>query len=124
MGIQSRLNPNIQLATAPARVRDAVGRVLEIGDEAVILTNKIIVRVAELAPLMDPGAPAGVMVLTLVTRIRMAVPRDQGIEDLYLLRHQADIGDNAIPQPPPAQSPAEDQSGQDQSGQDMHKDGM
>jgi hypothetical protein len=113
MGIASRQNPQVQLASAPARVRDAVGRILEVGDECVVLANKIIVRVAEIRPLLEPGAPAGVMVLTLVTRINMAAPRDSGIEDLYFLRHQADIGDHAIQQPAEAEA-----------GQDMHKDGM
>lgn len=96
MGIASRRNPNVALASAPARLRDAVGRVLELGDECLVLTPKIIVRVAGITPLMDPGAPAGVMVLTLVTRIQMAGPRDGAIEDLYFLRHQAEIGDKAI----------------------------
>jgi hypothetical protein len=96
MGIQSRRNPNVALAQAPARMRDAVGKVLEVGDECVLLTNKMIVRVGEIKPLMDPGAPAGMMVMTLVTRINVVGPRDGGLEDCYFLRHQADIGDNAI----------------------------
>lgn len=125
MGIASRQNPNVHLASAPARIRDAVGRVLEVGDECLVLTSKMIVRVAEIKPLMDPGAPAGVMVMTLVTRIQVAGPRDGALEDCYLLRHQADIGDHAIPEADQPQEPQEQQGpAEDQSGQDMHKDGM
>jgi hypothetical protein len=126
MGIASRQNPTVGLATAPARVRDAVGKVLELGDEAVILTNKMIVRVAGITPLLDPGAPAGVMVLTLVSRIQMACPRDGAVEDLYVLRHQADIGDHAIPTPQPPERASDDrvEGPVDAAGQDMHKDGM
>lgn len=96
MGIASRQNPNVGLASAPARIRDAVGRVLEVGDEVLAITNKMILRVAEIKPLLDPSAPAGVMVMTLVTRIQMACPRDQAVEDFYRLRHQSEIGDQAI----------------------------
>lgn len=39
--------------------------------------------------------------------LALVAPRDQGIEDLYFLRHQAEIGDNAIADQPDASEPAE-----------------
>jgi hypothetical protein len=97
MGILQRLNPQAQhFASAKAQVRDAVGRVLEVGDEVLVLTPKTLLRVAEIKPILDPGAPPNAMLVTLVTRMAIACPRDQGIEDLYFLRHQAEIGDGAI----------------------------
>src|SRR6266851_1237164 len=97
MGIASRLNPTAAVGTAPARVRDASNRVLEVGDEILVLTPKQIMRVASITPIMHPGAPPNMMLLTLVTKLAIAVPRDTGVEDLYFLRHQAEIGDKAIP---------------------------
>jgi len=100
MGIMQRLNPKAQvMAAAPAHVRDAVGKILEVGDEVVIIAPKCLLRVAEIKPLLDPGAPPHTMMLVLVTRLAIAVPRNQGIEDLYVLRHQAEIpGTPAIPE--------------------------
>src|ERR1700682_483693 len=100
MGHASRLNPNAHLGQAPARVRDAVGKVLEVGDEVLIVNPAQPMRVAEITPLMDPGAPAGMMVLVLVCKLQIAAPRDQAIDHLYVLRHQAEIGDGAIPEAP------------------------
>jgi hypothetical protein len=97
MGIQSRRNPNVNLASAPARVRDAVGRVLELGDEVVVILDKALMRVAEIRPMLEANAPPGAMMITLVSRVVVVAPRDQGIENLYRLRHQAEIGDGAIP---------------------------
>jgi hypothetical protein len=98
MGIQSRRNPNVQLAQGPARVRDAVGRVLEIGDEILVLTDKAVMRVASISPMMDPQAPAGAMMVTMVCRIVLVAPRDQQVDNVYFLRHQSEIGDKAIPE--------------------------
>ena len=97
MGIESRHNPNVHLAQGPARVRDAIGKVLEVGDEILALTSKVVMRIASISPMMDPKAPPGAMLVTMVSRVVMVVPRDQGVEDLYFLRHQAEIGDGAIP---------------------------
>ncbi len=109
MGHASRLNPTAQLGQRPARVRDASGKVLEVGDEVLCITPKQLLRVAEIKPLMDPGAPAGVMVLVLVCKLQIAVPRDQAIEDVYVLRHQAEIGDGAIPTEAPEPPAVRDQ---------------
>lgn len=109
MGFGSRSNPTAQHhAAAPARVRDAAGKVLEIGDEVLVVLSKSLMRVAEIKPLLAPGSPPNAMLVTLVTRMAIAVPRDTGVEDLYVVRHQAEIGDNAIPPAePPAEEPAQ-----------------
>jgi len=122
MGILERLNPKAQhFASAPAQVRDAVGHVLQLGDEVLVIIPKMLLRVAEIKPLLDPGAPPNTMLVTLVTRMAVACPRDRGIEDLYFLRHQAEIGDRAInldqeaeaqdPPPPPPDGPVDPHGG-------------
>lgn len=81
---------------APSRVRDAVGKVLEIGDEVVVVMPSCLMRVASAKPILHPGAPPNLMELVLVTRLAMAVPRDTGVENLYRLRSQKEVGDGAI----------------------------
>lgn len=89
----------------PARVRDAAGKVLELGDEVLVVMPSCLMRVASIKPILAPGAPPNLMELVLVTRLAMGVPRDQGIENLYQLRHQAEIGDGAIEGQEEASSP-------------------
>ena len=108
MGILERMNPRHTLGAPPARVRDAVGRVLELGDEVVVVTPKQIMRVAEIRPMLEPGAPKDALMVTLVTRMIIVVPRDQGVEDLYFLRHQAEIGDQAIKTTPEGEDASTD----------------
>lgn len=92
-----RLNPNHLIQTAPPRVRDAANRILEIGDECIVITPKTLMRVASITPVIErPGVPPGMMQVVLVTRLAILVPRDSGVEDLYFTRHQAEIGDGAI----------------------------
>lgn len=93
--LKQRLMAVTGLAGGPqaARLRDASGRVLEIGDEILVLSPKTIMRVAAITPVLHPGAPKGTVQLTLVTRLAIAAPSDSGIEDLYFLRHAAEIGD-------------------------------
>src|SRR5258708_2232687 len=99
MGFGSRTNPTAQHhQAAPARVRDAAGKVLEVGDEVLVILNKSLMRVAAITPLLQAGAPPDAMILTLVTRVAIGVPRDTAVEDLYFVRHQAEIGDKAIPE--------------------------
>jgi hypothetical protein len=100
MGIMSRLNPNAVQGTAPARVRDAIGRVLEVGDEVLIVNTSQLMRVATISPILAPGAPPSAMLLVLVAKAQLGVPRDTALENVYFLRHQAEIGDNAIQEPP------------------------
>lgn len=101
MGQQQRYKEGLGLGkvlqTAPAQVRDAVGRVLEIGDEVLVTVPKFPMRVAACTPILEgPGVPPGLMQLTLVCRLAIAIPRDTRGEDLYFLRHQAEIGDGAL----------------------------
>ena len=118
MGKDARNNPTaLQFAprdgqAPPGRVRDAVGRVLEVGDEVLVVMPTCLMRVASVKPILHPGAPPNLMELVLVTRMAMAAPRDQGIESLYFLRHQAEVGDGAIPtESPDAEPPLGDASG-------------
>jgi hypothetical protein len=97
MGKLERLNPNHLIQPAPPRVRDAVGRILELGDEVLVITPKFPMRVAEITPTIEqPGVPPGMMRLTLVAKLTTFVPRDTGVEDMYFTRHQKEIGDGAI----------------------------
>jgi hypothetical protein len=96
MGSASQLNPNILHGTAPARVRDAVGRVLEVGDEVLLVVPSQTLRVASISPILHPGAPPNAMLLVLVAKASLGVPRDTSVQGLYFLRHQAEIGDQAI----------------------------
>jgi hypothetical protein len=97
---------------APSRVRDASGKILELGDEILVVMPSCLMRVASIKPILHPGAPPNLMELVLVTRLQMAVPRDQGVENLYMLRHQADIGDGAIEtSSPDGEPPVGDESG-------------
>ena len=92
MGRDSHLNPTArQMASAAARVRDHLGRVLEIGDEVLIVSPQQMYRVASITPVLDPGAPPNTMQMLLVTQVQVGVPRDAGVQNLYFLRHQADI---------------------------------
>lgn len=110
MGRLERLNPFHRVGDPPPpRVRDAVNKVLEIGDEVVVITPKWLMRVAEIKPLLDPGAPPNAMSVVLVTRVMLVAPRDGRIEDLYVTRHQAEIGDHAISLTPESQGPKEPQ---------------
>ncbi len=101
MGVMEKLNPRSQrnAATAMPQVRDAVGKILEIGDEVLIVNPSCLFRVGEITPVMDPGAPPNTMLVTLVTRLALVAQRDHGVEHLYVLRHQAEIGDGAIKLP-------------------------
>ena len=104
MGSEARRNPIAGKFGGPTgaapQVRDAVGRVLEVGDEVLVVMPSCLMRVASMKPILHPGAPPNLMELVLVTRLAMAAPRDTGVENLYRLRHQAEIGDGAIPQVP------------------------
>lgn len=95
MGRDSQLNPTArQLASAAARVRDHLGRVLEIGDEVLIVSPAQLYRVASIRPVLDPGAPPNQMQVLLVTQLQLAIPRDSGVANLYVTRHQAEIKDS------------------------------
>lgn len=97
---------------APARVRDASGKVLEIGDEVLVVMPTSLMRVASIKPVLHPGAPPNLMKLVLVTRMALAAPRDSAVENLYFLRHQAEIGDGAIEtEAPQVDPPPGDDSG-------------
>lgn len=108
---QHKINPRAIGAQAlPARARDSVGRVLEPGDEVLVVAPTAVYRVAKIEPILHPGAPPNLMQVVLVTRLLLACARDGAIEDLYFLRHQAQIGDKAIegaeqPAEPPAEQP-------------------
>lgn len=101
---------------APAQIRDALGRVLSLGDEVLAMTPACLMRIASVRPILHPGAPPNLVEVVLVTRMQMAVPRDQGVENLYLLRHQAEIGDGMIPTGPEAESPDGEPPIGDESG--------
>lgn len=113
MGHAARRNPTTQLGHAPARVRDGSGKVLEVGDEVLVLSHKTLMRVAEIKPLLDPGAPPNAMIVVMVCQLQIAVPRDTGIEEVYVLRHQAEIGDKAIPGDKPGEEKASDRDHED-----------
>lgn len=101
MGRDERNNNNdhkIHLTGLPGgpqtpRLRDAVGRVLEPGDEVLVVTPTQHFRVASVSPVLHPGAPPNTVLLTLVTRLAMGAPRDAAVEGVYFLRHASEIGD-------------------------------
>lgn len=93
------------------RLRDALGRILELGDEVLLAMPTVIMRVAAVRPILHPGAPPNTVAVTLVCKVEVAGTHDTGIENCYRLRHQAEIGDGAItgpepPPPPPDASPS------------------
>jgi hypothetical protein len=98
---------------APPTVRDAINRVLEVGDEVLSVQPNHHLRVASIRPVTSPGAPPNLVELVLVSKVTVAVPSNASVDGLYLLRHQAEIGDGflktigaepaeAAPVPPPA----------------------
>ncbi len=114
-----KFNPTAQKCggptAPPARVKDAAGRVLDLGDEVLVLLPKMLMRVASIRPLLHPGAPRNSMALTLVCRVEVGVPRDSAIEDVYFTRHQSEVGDTFQVGPeaesPDAAPPVGDESG-------------
>lgn len=81
----------------PAQLRDALGRVIEIGDEVLAVMPSCMLRVASVKPVLHPGAPPNLMELVMVMKLSVMVPRDTAMPNVYFLRHQAEIGDQAIP---------------------------
>ncbi len=85
MGAGSRLNPfarDSQVA-GPPQVRDHLGRVVGVGDMLLVSRPGGLVRVAQVTPLLHPGAPPNMMAVRLVGVIDLVVPRDSALEDVY-----------------------------------------
>lgn len=82
MGTVARLNPQSSEYTGLSVVLEARGRPLQEGDEVILsLSDPIYFRVAQITPVLDPGAPPGLLhvhvgaMLTFVAK-RGAVSRE------------------------------------------------
>ena len=82
---------------------------------AELIHDASLMRVAEIRPILHPGAPPHTVALVLVTRMQLAAPQGSNIEGLYFLRHQAEIGDRLFPatetEAPDVEPPDGDESG-------------
>ena len=76
----------IDLNAAPgrsSRVRDAMGRILSVGDQvAMIHPGMILFTVGEITPSLDPRAPAGMIRLTLAAPMQLVGKADQPIQGI------------------------------------------
>src|ERR1019366_4169370 len=103
MGIEDRVKRGLRAVTGlpgdppPPRVRDAKGKVLEIGDEVLVVSPITEYRVAGIRPILAPGAPPSAMEVILVTKLHLVAARDSAIESLYQLRHAAEMNDGLFP---------------------------
>lgn len=84
----------------PAQVRDAAGHVLAVGDEILLVTPSVLVRVASIMPVLAPGAPPNTMELVMVARVGLGIPRDSGVEHLYRTRTAEEIKDGLFTEAP------------------------
>lgn len=82
MGIDARHNPQAKDYTGTSGTLDARGRILQEGDEVILaIAGPIYFRVASIVPVLDPGAPPGLLhvhlgCITTFTAKRDAVNRE------------------------------------------------
>lgn len=110
MGIESRLNPygRDSQVVGPPIVRDQTGKALEIGDQVLVLKTGVLARVAQITPLLHPGAPPNMMMVRLVTVIDVAVPRNAALDDVFRVTTALEMGGVQPPgnSGPPAADPS------------------
>lgn len=93
MGSMSRLNPFSRDAINPPapEVRDHLGKILGVGDQVLINKNGLLARVAQITPVLDPGAPPNLMRVRLLAVIDVALPRQAALEDVYRTTPAAEL---------------------------------
>jgi hypothetical protein len=92
MGEQKRRSLLGLGATPLAQVRDDKGRVLQEGDEVVLMQPGGCYRVAMIQPVVDPRAPKGLVKLTLVARLEIVCPANGPIEGCIRVRTAEELG--------------------------------
>lgn len=120
MGRDARRNPFLGRkpgdgAIPPVTAKDRAGRDLQVGDTVYLInTQGIDFRVQEVKPVLDPGAPAGLVQITFVAVFITGVPGGQPLGDVILLRRPqlqaaaaSDEEQEGDQQPDPESPPAE-----------------
>jgi hypothetical protein len=92
MGRESRVNPLADAIRGAAEVHDCANRPLLEGDEVVLMTGRLQpYRVAQVAPVLDPGAPTGLLRVTLVSTAVFLAMRNVPNMEFGILRQVEEI---------------------------------
>jgi hypothetical protein len=91
MGEQKR-REILGLGAPLVQVRDDKGRVLQEGDEVVLMQPGSCYRVAMVQPVVDPRAPKGLVKLVLVARAEIVCQANQQIEGCIRVRTAEELG--------------------------------
>lgn len=100
-------------------VRDSLGRVLEVGDEVVVIANAANYRVARIERVEDPGAPPNLMRIKLINVTEVIITCDGALDSIMRVRTASEMG---VPQQP-AQAQEAQEPPPAPSGREENQDG-
>jgi hypothetical protein len=100
MGKDAKINPQSAEYQGSGGVLDCRGRELQVGDELIVVLNgPTYVRVAAIAPELDPKAPPGMMRVSLGALYQFYAPRGQRNTEFVRVQTVQEAGPLT---PPPA----------------------
>lgn len=87
MGYGERSNPRAVHFVGTQTVLDSRGRVLQEGDEIILHLNQpVFVRVAKIAPVLDPAAPPGAVQVQLAAVYQFTVKGNVPVGEFHRVR--------------------------------------
>lgn len=113
MGREGRLNPNtrefVEQHFGPRDTLDARGRVLQEGDEIILaLPGPVFFRIAQITPVLDPGAPPDLLHVHVGVMLTFTAKRGAINREFIRVRTEAEAGPSNFrmldAQPAPEQS--------------------
>lgn len=93
MGNESKLNPVAQAAGQGPIVLEARGRALQPGDEIILsLPGPLYFRVADITPVLDPNAPANLLLVHVGCMLTFTAKRGAVNREFIRVRTEAEAG--------------------------------